>query len=159
MDVRMLNRLSGYFAAVNTNVETLHRAVPREHLCPDLVHELIDGPSLRFEQLEERGNVALRYDQRMQLCHREVVQYREGESVRCNDSLVRYFVEYTARLTRVDALSDYSEVLIISRAFIGVAFKTECLKVRKVILTAMLSRHDVVHLDARDKRGHDENTA
>ena len=148
MDVRMVNRLSGYFAAVDTKVETLHRAVRREHLRPDVVQELINGPSLRFEQLEERGNVALRYDQRMQLCHREVVPYREGESVRFNDSLVRYFAEYAVRLTRIDALSDYSEVLIISGAFVGVALKTERLKVRKVILTAVLSRYDVVHLDS-----------
>src|SRR5215831_12139845 len=82
----------------------------------------------------------------MQFCQRIAVQYRKGESIRCNDALVRHFAKYAIRLTRIDALSDYSEVLVISRAFVGVALETEGLEIRQVILTAMFARHDVVHL-------------
>jgi len=61
----------------------------------------------------------------MQLCHRMLVQYCKGESIRCNNALIGHFAKYAIRLTRIDALSDFSEVLIIPRAFVGVALKTE----------------------------------
>jgi hypothetical protein len=68
----------------------------------------------------------------MQFCHRIAVQYRKCERIRYNDALVWDLAEYAIRLMRIHALSDYSEVLIISRAFVGVALKTKRLEVRQV---------------------------
>jgi len=62
MNMRMVNRLSGYFAAVDTDVETLHRTVLCNYLRSGFVQQLIDCPSLRFEQIEEGGDVTPRYD-------------------------------------------------------------------------------------------------
>jgi len=62
MDMRMVNRLSGNFAAIHTNVKPLHRNRSCDNLCPSFVQQLIDRPSLGLEQIEEAGNVTLRYD-------------------------------------------------------------------------------------------------
>ena len=47
----------------------------------------------------------------------------------------------------IDPLADYSKIHIIARALVGIAFEAQCLKVSQVVLAAVFSRNDMVHLN------------
>jgi hypothetical protein len=84
----------------------------------------------------------------MQFRHGIFVADRKRERVVSNDSFFWNFAEYATGLTRIYPFANYTEIFIITRAFIRVAFEAQCLQIGQVILTAVLPGSYMVNLNS-----------
>ena len=64
MHMGMVNRLPRSFAAIDADVEAAYRSIPSKDIYPHFVQQLIDGASLWFQQIKERGAMPFGYHQR-----------------------------------------------------------------------------------------------
>src|SRR5690242_12698446 len=106
----MHHGLPSHCPAVHANVKPANTWVAHQNVRPELVEKVIDRPTLRLEQIEERRGVPYRYHERVQRGYGVPITDGDRESIGPNDPLLRQFAEDAARLAQTLPLPDRSEI-------------------------------------------------
>jgi hypothetical protein len=123
MNMGVIHCPPGCVAVIDANIEPAHGSILSHYLGANLVQQLVDRASLRLEKIEESWSMSLGYNEGMECCHRILVMDRECEGVESKDSLFWHVTEDALCLTRVYAFADRSEINVITRTLISVAFE------------------------------------